>query len=93
MLDAIESDRWYPLILLAGHSGLRRGELCGIKWEHIDLETGRIVLGQQRTSVGYRVVEREAKTEAGDGRIVWLDRLTLDGVKTWRHQQIAERLQ
>lgn len=92
LLDAIEGDRWYPLVLVAGHSGLRRGELCGMRWEHIDLKTGRIVLGPQRTSVGYRVVEREAKTEAGDERIVWLDPDTLKAVKTWRTQQNKEKL-
>jgi integrase len=92
LLDAIEHDRWYTLILVAGFSGLRRGELCGLKWEYINLTTGRMVLGPQRTSVGYKVVEREAKTEAGDERIVWLDPYTLEAVKTWRRQQIAERL-
>jgi integrase len=92
LLDAIEADRWYPLILVAGHSGLRRGELAGLKWEHIDLSTGRIVLGPQRTSVGYQVVEREAKTEAGDERIVWLDPDTLAVVKAWKAQQNRERL-
>jgi integrase len=92
LLDAIEDDRWYPLILCAGFTGLRRGELCGLRWGHIDLETGRMVLGPQRTSVGYRVVEREAKTEAGDERIVWFDPYTLKVIKAWRKQQVAERL-
>lgn len=92
LLDAIEGDRWYPLVLVAGHSGLRRGELCGLKWEHIDLKTGRIVLGPQRTSVGYRVVEREAKTEAGDERIVYLDADVLADLRKWKAQQNKERL-
>jgi integrase len=93
MLDAIEDERWYPLILLAGFSGLRRGELCGLRWERIDLDTGRMVLSGQRTSVGYRVVERETKTEAGDERIVWLDPLTVDVLKKLRRHQLGERLQ
>jgi hypothetical protein len=50
-----------------------------------------MVLGHQRTSVGYRVVERQAKTEAGEERIVWLDPLTLDVVEEHRAAQAAER--
>lgn len=92
LLDALEQDRWYALILMAGYSGLRRGELCGLKWEHINMASGRIVLGPQRTSVGYRVVVREAKTEAGDERIVWLDEDALAALKAWRRQQRKERL-
>jgi len=92
VLDAIEGDRWYTLVLVAGHSGLRRGELCGLRWSDIDLTTGRVVVARQRTSVGYRVVEREAKTEAGDERRVWLDADTMAAVKAWKKQQNAERL-
>ena len=77
---------------MAGYSGLRRGELCGLKWEHINMANGRIVLGPQRTSVGYRVVVREAETEAGDERIVWLDEDALAALKGWRLQQRKERL-
>ena len=93
LLDAIDGDRcWYPLILLAGHSGLRRGELCGLRWADIDLTTGRVILGPQRTAVGYRVVEREAKTEAGDERHLWLDAGTLAELRSWHARQAAERL-
>jgi hypothetical protein len=51
-----------------------------------------MVLGRQRTSVGDRVVEREAKTEAGDEGIVWFDPYPLKVVKVWRKEQVAERL-
>ena len=92
LLDELEQDLWYALILIAGYSGLRRGELCGLKWEHIDMVTGRIVLGPQRTSVGYKIVVGEAKTEAGDERIVWLDSDALAALKVWRLQQRKEKL-
>lgn len=33
LLDAMESERLYALLVLAGFSGLRRGGLCGLIWE------------------------------------------------------------
>jgi integrase len=92
LLDALVGVRLYVLLLVAGHSGMRRGELAGMKWADIDLTTGRWVLGLQRTSVGYEVIEKTAKTEAGEGRVVYLDESVLIELRTWRKQQIAERL-
>lgn len=92
LLDAIVGERLYVLILVAGHSGMRRGELAGMKWADIDLKTGRWVLGLQRTSVNYEVEEKSAKTEAGDERVTYLDAGTLAELRTWKAQQNAEKL-
>ena len=37
-LDAIESDRLYPLYALAAFAGLRRAELAGLPWSETDLD-------------------------------------------------------
>lgn len=91
-LDDVEQHRLYPLWMLAGHSGLRRGELAGLKWKDVDLSTGRIVVRRQRVSVNYRVVEREAKTDAGQDRVVYVDDDAVMVLKAWRKTQLAERL-
>jgi integrase len=91
-LDVMEGERLYPLLVLAGFSGLRRGELCGLRWSDLDLKTGRLVVAQQRVSVGYQVRERDTKTEAGQDRVVFLDSGTVDVIKAWRKAQLEERL-
>jgi integrase len=91
MLDAISAERLYAFVLVAGHSGLRRGELAGLQWDDIDLGTGRIVVRRQRTTVGYEVREKTPKSEAGEDRVVYLDDDTLATLKRWREQQAAER--
>lgn len=91
-LDLVEGERLYPLLVLAGFSGLRRGELCGLRWDNLDLKTGRLVVAQQRVSVGYQVRERDTKTEAGQDRVVYLDAGTVDVLKAWRKTQMTERL-
>jgi integrase len=92
MLDQIIGERLFPLVVVAGYSGLRRGELAGLKWEDVDLDTGRIVVRRQRVSVGYKVVERDTKTEAGQDRVVFLDADALSDLKVWRKAQTEERL-
>jgi integrase len=91
-LDFIETHRLYPLLLLAGHSGLRRGELVGLRWEDVNLTTGRVVVHQQRVSVGYQVHERTPKTEAGEDRVVYLDTDMCLALRAWRKAQVAEQL-
>jgi integrase len=53
-LDAIEGQPLYPLYHLAAFAGMRRGELCGISWDDVDLDTGRITVRWQITEQNYR---------------------------------------
>jgi len=43
-----------PLIQLALHTGMRRGELLGLEWERVDLQTAIIYLEGQHTKAGKR---------------------------------------
>jgi integrase len=46
LLTEAEKIRWYlrPMIVLAVHTGLRRGNLLKLRWDHIDFVTRRIRL-------------------------------------------------
>ena len=50
-------------VMLAAYMGLRRGEILGLKWEHIDFETRTLSIENTRTMVGKNVVEKAPKTE------------------------------
>jgi integrase len=91
-LDAIADHRLYPLVLVAGHSGARRGELAAMRWGDVDLTSGRWVVGRQRTSIAYEVTEKSTKTEAGEDRVIYLDAGTCTELRTWKAQQNRERL-
>jgi integrase len=39
-------DEWRTMIFVAMRTGLRRGELMGLRWEDVDLEVGRILVRQ-----------------------------------------------
>ncbi len=52
-LDAVQTDGLAALYELAAMSGLRRGELLGLRWIDTDLERRQITVRQQLTQVGY----------------------------------------
>ena len=42
LLASSRSSHWYPLWVLLGTAGLRIGEALGLKWNDVDLDTGRL---------------------------------------------------
>jgi integrase len=42
LLSAARGDRFEALYVLAIHSGLRQGELLGLKWTDVDLDAGTL---------------------------------------------------
>jgi integrase len=41
-------DEWRTLITFALRTGMRRGELVGLRWQEVDLEAGRVLVRQTR---------------------------------------------
>jgi len=56
----------YPLFHLGAFAGLRRGELCGLSWDDVNLDAGRVTIGWQITGISYRKARKAEK----DGRKV-----------------------
>ncbi|MCH8891710.1 MAG: site-specific integrase [Myxococcales bacterium] len=42
--------RYYPLILTLLHTGIRRGEVLGLRWSDVDFERGRILIRRARVN-------------------------------------------
>ncbi len=53
--DATEADRLGPLWQLALGTGMRRGELMGLRWIDVDLDAGTLHVRHTRVAVGYQV--------------------------------------
>jgi integrase len=90
-LDASASDRWAPLFRLAVTTGLRRGEIVGLRWPDVDLDTGALTVQRTVVVVAGRAVESTPKT-ARSRRRINLDRGTVDALRAWKREQAAERL-
>jgi len=65
LLEAAGGDRLEALYVLAIHTGMRRGELLGLKWSDVDLENSRIGIRRTltRTDSGKRYTLGDPKTK------------------------------
>lgn len=89
-LTAAHETRLYPLWLLACTTGLRRGELCGLRWVDVDIEAGRLSVRQQLVVVGGHNVFREPKTRSSSAAVPLVPE-AIDALKAWRETQGVER--
>jgi integrase len=92
-LDRADRHRLYALYHLAAFHGLRRGELCGLVWENLDLGAEVVRVGGNRVRISWSEIEEgAAKTEASDGAIP-LDRATIRVLRRHKAVQDAARLE
>jgi integrase len=47
-LGHVEGDRLYAAWLLAATTGMRRGEILGLRWSDLDLDAGRVAVRRPR---------------------------------------------
>jgi integrase len=96
-LDGSSTDRLAAIWRLALATGLRRGELLGLRWEDLDLDAGTVAVARQilvrpRPVAGApRVYVRET-TKSRRRRLVRFDRVTAAMLRRWKADQAAERL-
>ena len=81
------------MITMAALTGLRRGEMLGLEWKHIDLvkRTARIVQVSQNVT-GTGVITKEPKTAAST-RLLALPEMVCSLLKAHKTAQNAKRLQ
>jgi len=90
-LKNVASERLYPMWLVFMTTGLRRGELAGLRWRDLDLDAARLTVAQTRVSVGCRVYTTTPKSDSSK-RSFALDPATVKALKAWKSQQAQERL-
>jgi integrase len=90
-LDQVRGDRLYAAWLLLATTGMRRGEVAGLRWVDVDLDACRVSPRRPRVVVNYEVVVSEPKTAKGR-RSLALDPATLAALREHRVRQLQERL-
>lgn len=90
-LDSIRDDRLYPAFHLASHTGMRRGEMLGLRWADVDLDGALVSVRQALISVAYEMQISDVKTSFGR-RVIDLDKGTVAVLCRWRKTQAEERL-
>jgi integrase len=89
-LHHVREDRLYAAFLLAAMTGMRRGEVLGLRWGDVDLEAGRLSIMQTLIAPDYRMQFSTPKTAAGS-RSVALDPGTVAALREHAGNQAKER--
>jgi integrase len=90
-LNSVQEDRFAALFLLELTTGIRRGQLCGLKWSDVDLDGRQITVHDNRVVVaGHARDKAGGKTENAD-QTISIDRATASALETWRGIQDGER--
>ena len=90
-MEAIrEEPMWYDFFYTEITTGLRRGEICGLKWDDLDETTGKLKVRRSiRVAPGGELEVGETKTEKGT-RSILLPPSTLHLLKERRKSALTE---
>jgi integrase len=89
LFEAAKSDRLEALYILAVTTGLRQGELLGLKWDDIDLEVGTLQVRRTLTTAKGGLVLSAPKTK-GSRRTVRLSQTALEALRSHLERQLGE---
>ncbi len=87
---AVSGERLEPLYVLAVTAGLREGEILGLKWEDVDLDSGMLQVRRSLSEArSGRIFEAP---KSGKGRSIRLTQKALNALREHRRRQLEERM-
>lgn len=90
-LDYASDHDYHPAFYLSANTGMRRGEILGLRWGDIDFEANRLSVRQTVITVDYEIRVGGPKTERGR-RSIALDSKTVAVLKAHAKRQKKDRL-
>jgi integrase len=88
-LRAVKSHRLEAAWHVAAMTGMRRGEVLGLRWKDVDIDTAHISVRQALVSVAYEIIVSTPKNH--QARVIDLDSGTAQQLETHRQRQQFER--
>jgi len=94
LLEEARGQRIYSVIYLAIHTGMRKGELAGLRWQDVDLKTGIISVrqGVKHDRKNKTYVTGSTKTETAM-RSIPVDASSIAELRRHKARQAQERLE
>jgi integrase len=81
--------RYHAAIWLTANTGMRRGEILGLRWGDVDFGTAHLSVTRSLVSVGYELHETRGKSRTAR-RAINLDPRTIDVLHAWRQHRADE---
>ena len=92
-IKAIQGHRFETVYLTMLFTGMRRGEVCGLTWDCVDLERGTILINKQLQNVTGQPGEyRLVSTKNSKGRSITAAASVVQLLRKHRAQQLRDRL-
>src|SRR5215217_9491332 len=91
LFEAVRGDRLEAMYIVAVTTGLRRGELQGLKWEDLDLEAGMFQVRRTLSEPKGGYIFEAPKS--GKGRNIRLTQRATVALREHRKQQLEERME
>jgi len=88
-LTHVRGTRLEAIWRLSAMTGMRRGEVLGLRWCDLDLDAARLSVRQALVAVGYDVIKSTPKSHSA--RVIDLDAETVVQLRAHRERQLAER--
>ena len=82
------NNKYYPLLKILYHTGLRISEALGLTWDDIDLETGAFSISRQRIQAGYFDTPKTATSM----RTFYADALLLSYLRALKKEHAKDEL-
>lgn len=90
-LNSTVAERYHAIFVVLATTGMRRGEVVGLRWSNLDLDRGVLSVIHTFTTVNGAMLESTVKTSKSR-RQVSLDAVTVLVLRAHRAKQNAERL-
>jgi integrase len=88
---SVQSHRWAGVWALIATTGMRRGEVLGLRWSDVDLDARTIQIRSTRIRYGTTIATSTPKTSRGN-RTIAMGPAMVTTIRASKRQQAAERL-
>jgi integrase len=85
------SHRWAGVWALMATTGMRRGEVLGLRWSDVNLEVGTVTIRSTRIRYGTTITTSTPKTARGN-RTISVGPAAVTALRAWKRTQSQDRL-
>jgi len=90
-LDHVSEHRLRAAWHVSAMTGMRRGEVLGLRWKDINFNSHRLQVRQALVSVAYKIIVSTPKNHRA--RVVDLDEATANELRRHRERQLSDKLE